>query len=418
MKAKVKKKRTGIKAMAWIVLLILLIGAGGVGGWFARVKFGSKAEADAETGGKAEEPAEVLAVDEFGNSILAKETYAMPRAMQLSAQALDEAQAEGKTVTVKIKAEVTPDNADNKAVDYLTSWGEGAEREAEPVSDYIEVNQEADGSAEADVVCKKAFGADTIYITVKTRDKGFTATCTVTFVGKADKIEITSSTLTTTSSASRGEYYALMTDTEYEFEVTVSNVFDQLGEYNLEVTSGLVCEKFYVTSLDYQGQGSYWTPVRGVASYIQSSSLLKSNFIQSVTLEDKKLKLNTGSKKLAVGYNEENGSPEGYPYGANANRKNMIINAIDYDPDSYDVPEGAPFEGVGEMVYGFDHTYELNYGSMSGVQMSDANKATIEKAYFYIRVKDTVSGVTAELRFFLGQSVTGVKIPENVGILG
>lgn len=416
MKAKTKKKGTGLKVIAWVVLGVLLIAAGGVGGWFARVKFAPKAGADADV--KAEEQAEVLGVDELGNVLYANETYAMPRAMQLSAQALDEAQAENKTVTVKIKAEVKPDNADNKSVDYLTSWGEGATRAEEPVSDYIEVNQEADGSAAADVVCKKAFGSDTILITVKTRDKGFTATCTVTFVGKADKIEITSPTLTATSSAARGEYYALMTDTEYEFDVNVSNVFDQLGEYNLEVESGLVCGGLYVTSLNYQGQGSYWTPVRGAASYIQSSSLPKSNFIQSVTLTDGKLKLTTGSKKLAVGYNEENGSPEGYPYGDNANRKNMIINAIDYDPDYDDVPEGAPFDGVSATVYGYEHTYSLEYVAKNGVQMSDANKETIEKAYFYIRVKDTVSGVTAELRFFLGQSVTGVNVTENVDILG
>ncbi len=418
MKAKAKKKGTGLKVIAWVVLGVLLIAAGGVGGWFARVKFAPKAEAGADAGGKAEEPAEVLAVDEFGNSILANETYALPRAMQLSAQALDEAQAEGKTVTVKIKAEVTPDNADNKAVDYLTSWGEGATRAEELVSDYIEVNQEADGSAEADVVCKKAFGSDTILITVKTRDKGFTATCTVTFVGKADKIEITSSTLTATSSASRGEYYALMTDTAYEFDVTVSNIFDQLGEYNLEISSGLVCGKLYTTSLSYQGQGSYWTPNRQPAEFVESKVLNVSNFIQSIKLEGGKIKLVTGAKKLAVGYNEGNGSPEGYPYGENANRKNMIINAVEYDRDSFDVPDGAPFEGVSDAVYGYEHTYELEHQGMNGVQMSDANKATIERAYFYIRVRDTVSGVTAEIRFFLGQSVTGVKIPENVGILG
>ena len=137
MKAKAKKKGTGLKVIAWVVLGVLLIAAGGVGGWFARVKFAPKAEAGADAGGKAEEPAEVLAVDEFGNSILANETYALPRAMQLSAQALDEAQAEGKTVTVKIKAEVTPDNADNAAVDYRTSWGEGATRSEQLVSDCI-----------------------------------------------------------------------------------------------------------------------------------------------------------------------------------------------------------------------------------------------------------------------------------------
>lgn len=130
--------------------------------------------------------------DGGGNPMTADMVYPMPSLMRISAMPLAEVNAAAlatPTVEVQIEATVTPENATNQDVDYSVAWGEGAQRSAEPVTDYLTVTQDTDGSKTATVTCKKAFGNDTIIITVTTRDGGFTATCTVVYEGVPNRIE-------------------------------------------------------------------------------------------------------------------------------------------------------------------------------------------------------------------------------------
>ena len=130
--------------------------------------------------------------DGEGNPMTADMVYPMPSLMRISAMPLAEVNAAAQataTVEVQIEATVTPENATNQDVDYSVAWGEGAQRSAELVTDYLTVTQDTDGSKTATVTCKKAFGNDTIIITVTTRDGGFTATCTVVYEGVPNRIE-------------------------------------------------------------------------------------------------------------------------------------------------------------------------------------------------------------------------------------
>lgn len=138
------------------------------------------------------ESEQAFVTDGKGNPMTADMVYPMPSLMRISAMPLAEVNAAAlatPTVEVQIEATVTPENATNQDVDYSVAWGEGAQRSAEPVTDYLTVTQDTDGSKTATVTCKKAFGNDTIIITVTTRDGGFTATCTVVYEGVPNRIE-------------------------------------------------------------------------------------------------------------------------------------------------------------------------------------------------------------------------------------
>ncbi|MBQ8427183.1 MAG: hypothetical protein IJX16_05445, partial [Clostridia bacterium] len=126
----------------------------------------------------------------------------------MTATASDGTQYIEKTLT----ATVLPTTAPNRKVDFIVEWGADATRASEPVSDYITVVQETDGSTTGKVRCLKAFTDDEIIITVKTRDGGFTDACTVTFVGFCSDIEFDTSALTVEDSVAHGgEHAVLMT---------------------------------------------------------------------------------------------------------------------------------------------------------------------------------------------------------------
>ncbi len=187
----------------WILTLLafILVGvmlAGVILGWFDK-----KEEPPAEQ----EQTEQAAVTDGDGNAMDEDIVYPMPAKMSFSAASFAEPLAQfgepsGTTVTdpdtdvtsqnsveVRIEATVTPANATNREVDFSVAWGDGAQRAAEPVTDYVTVTPESDGSRIATVVCKKGFGDDTILITVTTRDGGFQAICTVTFEGMPDSLK-------------------------------------------------------------------------------------------------------------------------------------------------------------------------------------------------------------------------------------
>ena len=177
----------------WVLTLIafILVGvmfAGIFCGWFER-----KEEQPAEE----EQTEQAAVVDENGNAMNEDTIYPMPAKMSFSAAALVEAQAVASTastiaersIEVQIEAYVTPENATNREVDFSVAWGDGAQRSAEPVTNYVTVTPQSDGSRIATVACSQGFGNDTILITVTTRDGGFQATCTVTFEGAPSSLK-------------------------------------------------------------------------------------------------------------------------------------------------------------------------------------------------------------------------------------
>ena len=257
-----------------------------------------------------EKPAEQTEVqqaavmDGEGNALDADTVYAMPAAMSLAAASLAQARAQfnepsGTTVTsdesvdVRIEAYVRPDDAANKKVDFSVSWGTAPTHGSEPVENYLTVTPDSDGSTTATVTCKKAFGDDTILITVTTREGGYTATCTVTFTGIADGISISGSTATKKSSSGRGEYYEVGTSKTYTFDISLTNAFD-------DVASDLSVKEIGGVGTMYFGNGSY-----NDGGYINFSNVtqkdigdLADEFITSATISGNTLTVKTGSKIL------------------------------------------------------------------------------------------------------------------------
>ena len=368
----------------WVLTLLafILVGvmlAGIILGWFEK-----KEEPPAE-----EEQTEQAAVmDGEGNAMDADTVYAMPEAMSFSAASLAQARAHfdepsGTTVTsdesvdVRIEAYVRPDDAANKKVDFSVAWGTAPTHGSEPVENYLTVTPGSDGSTTATVSCKKAFGDDTILITVTTREGGYTATCTVTFTGIADGISISGSTATKKSSSRRGEYYEVGTSKTYTFDISLTNAFD-------DVASDLSVKEIGGEGTMYFGNGSY-----NDGGYINFSNVtqkdirdLADEFITSATISGNTLTIKTGSKILENYYSS-------------------------YGPDEYFITDIYYDRYVIEMN---DDWSIKDYSDSFNNQNAKYNAENIGDCYFYVTVEDEISGLTQTVKLWLVSSVSGVSL--------
>lgn len=236
-----KRSDTVKWVISFFLILVLLVGM--VGTWVVLLR-------EDETPPAEEEQTEQAAVtDGEGNAMDADMVYPMPAKMSFNAQTFAQFGEPGsaavtseKSVEVRIEAYVIPENANNREVDFSVAWGEGAQRSAEPVTDYVTVTPESDGSRIATVSCKKAFGDDTIVITVTTRDGGFTATCTVTFEGTPNSLKFVYDDREYSST----EEITVQANAEYSVKLQLVGEFGEAGEKfgDFEVVSVTMQGKF------------------------------------------------------------------------------------------------------------------------------------------------------------------------------
>lgn len=371
----------------WVLTLFafILVGvmlAGVILGWFDK-----KEEPPAE-----EEQTEQAAVtDGEGNAMDEDIVYPMPEKMSFSAAAFAQPLAQfgepsGTTVTspqsvdVRIEAYVYPESAANKAVDFSVAWGNAPTHGSEQVSNYLTVTPDSDGSTTATVSCKKSFGDDTIIITVTTREGGYTATCTVSFTGIASGIEITSSTATKKSTSARGEYYELGTSKTYTFNIGLTNAFnDAAGNLSVTEVGG--------EGNMYFGNGSY-----NDGGYINFTDMVQKSigefaddFITSATISGNTLTVKTGSKILENYYSS-------------------------YGPDEYFITDIYYDRYVVEMN---DDWSIKDSSDTFRNQNAKSNAQNIGSCYFYVTVKDSISGLTETVRLWLVSSVSGVSLSQT-----
>ena len=371
----------------WVLTLFafILVGvmlAGVILGWFDK-----KEEPPAE-----EEQTEQAAVtDGEGNAMDEDIVYPMPEKMSFSAAAFAQPLAQfgepsGTTVTspqsvdVRIEAYVYPESAANKAVDFSVAWGNAPTHGSEQVSNYLTVTPDSAGSTTATVSCKKSFGDDTIIITVTTREGGYTATCTVSFTGIASGIEITSSTATKKSTSARGEYYELGTSKTYTFNIGLTNAFNDAAG-NLSVT------EIGGEGNMYFGNGSY-----NDGGYINFTDMVQKSigefaddFITSATISGNTLTVKTGSKILENYYSS-------------------------YGPDEYFITDIYYDRYVVEMN---DDWSIKDSSDTFRNQNAKSNAQNIGSCYFYVTVKDSISGLTETVRLWLVSSVSGVSLSQT-----
>ena len=227
----------------WVLTLLafILVGvmlAGIILGWF-------------EKSSSAEEQEQAAVIDGDGNAMDAGTLYRMPEKMTFTAAGSGMPLAQfgdpdGTTSTaraeVRIEAYVVPENANNREVDFSVAWDEGAQRSAEPVTDYVTVTPESDGSRVATVACIKGFGDDIILITVTTRDGGFQATCTVTFEGAPSSLKFMYNDTEYSSSSE----ITVQANAEYSVKLKLVGEFGEVGEKfgDFEVVSVTMQGKF------------------------------------------------------------------------------------------------------------------------------------------------------------------------------
>lgn len=147
--------------------------------------------------------------------------------------------AEGEYVEQTLTATVTPSTAQEKGVDWTVEWADGSD--ASDLSDYLTITPASDGSNVCYVRAYAAFDKD-IIITVTTRDGGYSATCTVSFVGNPSDMEINVSELTSIQDSGWGQQiYQLKTNRTYNLNIAFDNFFNQINpsfvpEYEVSIT--------------------------------------------------------------------------------------------------------------------------------------------------------------------------------------
>lgn len=265
-------------------------------------------------------------------------------------------------------------------MDYSIEWGNAPTHGDEEVTDYVTVAPDSDGSLTATVSCRQAFGDDKIIITVTTRDGGYTADCTVSFVGVASELSITPSGASSIQDDKRGAYYQLGTNKTYTFDINLDNIFHEVGSTNLTVSTGGFGSLYFGTV--------YVDSTTGVSRFSNMEKREMSDiaewFIESADISGTTLTVKTGTKLV------EN-------YSSHTENDEYFTGSYIYDR----------------------FVYEDEFGLTMGQTTADdyegkaqTNTAELPSCYFTITVTDSVSGLCDTVRFWLVSSVTGIRFEE------
>lgn len=334
-----------------------------------------------------------------------------------------------------LTATVLPKNATNQKVDYSIAWAQDASLKDSDVTEYVKVIQDSDGSLSATVRCYKAFANDKIVITCTTRDGNKTATCEVTYKGLATSMNITSANgLSLSNTEERGDYYLLYTGNDYTFNVELKDAFGgAVSTDNLKIeyrgeggVTKLSLTDFYFTSagelvarkdgkvttydldVDDDINGPSWNTVtlnNGTVSITPITSL--ENYIDvsdTATTVDLGMQVNDSKDD----------------YFANKvkhfNYTKTTSGAFNY----YKVPD---LYKVTEVILAGDVTYTvltpetdttgLTYNDQLGFYQHTVetnNEKNFAKAYFYVTITDTASGLTQTIRFWTTTPVQSVNL--------
>lgn len=375
MQNELNKHKSSDKLKWWLTLIaFLIVGvmlAGIISGWFNEKP---KTEEDIPQD-------EIVAVDPNGNEMNSETIYAMPQAMSFSSTALQMAKATSEDcVSVKIEAYVWPENASNRKVDYSVAWGSAPTYGSNDVTDYVTVSQANDGDTIATVSCYEAFGKDTIILTVTTRDGGFTDTCTISFAGIAEEMNIVNDNLMISNSNERGDFYLLGTGKTYEFDVAMGNIFDEVGNYDLSVSVDGVGEVYLGTAFSDPNSGFTYFE----SAELRQMSELVNEFIK-VELNGTILTITTDSTYIENYYSHS--APDEY----------YVVTYI------YDYFVMVDEWGlVGSAGGGFDYD-----------GTAQENQELLKSCYFTITVSDSVSGLSQTIKVWNEPSVGGVNLSKD-----
>lgn len=293
-------------------------------------------------------------------------------------------------ISKRLSATVEPANAVNKAVDYSLFWTADAEKIDEPVSDYVVIEQDSDGSLGATITCVAPFGDDVMVAQVTTRDGGYTAECVVTYVGIISEMSITSPTLNTVNTAERGDYYELFTSQIYTFNISLDNALHSVGTYDLSVSTGGVGEFYFCYGTEYRtvqyGPLAAPSNFEGWFAYANSDSVVTeqynlsdiSNRFISATLNGTEITVVVNSKALSNYYEKL----------SDTNRRFVYIGD----------------EPIYTSVLGNSQPYEFNTNAKT------INATNLPSAYFTLTVRDSVSNMAETIKLWVISGVDSVSL--------
>lgn len=203
------------------------------------------------------------------------------------------ATADDGIVSKILTATVTPENAENKTVDWSIYWADDAALKDSDISEYLTLTPTADGALTATVTCKKSFRGSVAYIKVTTRVGGYEALCSVTFTGIPSSLNVDTAALKTTSD---GEKY-LIANTSSGFAVNLANVFGDIDEsYYDKITVTVEGVGSFISGTCFVDRnGEHWNE----ATQIETVDSLKDNFVE-VNYQNKNITIQT--KKVVENY--------------------------------------------------------------------------------------------------------------------
>lgn len=273
-----KQKNIGVKALCSVLIILLIatisiaIPSKGFTDW-SKFKKNPQVE-QPDKPGEEQKPGggENIKVDQIeANGILLS---------------MAKATAEDGTVSKVLTATVTPENAENKTVDWTLYWADDAALKDSDISEYLTLTPTADGALTATVTCKKSFRGSVAYIKVTTRVGGYEALCAVTFTGIPSSLTVDTSALKTTSD---GENY-LIANTSSGFSVNLANVFGDIDEsyydkvtVSVEGVGSFIADDYFTNM-----SGSWWNQQEKTITV----DSIKDNFV-TVNYQNKSITIQT-----------------------------------------------------------------------------------------------------------------------------
>ena len=260
-----------------------------------------------------------------------------------------------------VKATIQPATASNQQVDWKVEWASNATLKNQKISDYLSVTPDSDGSLSARVDCFKSFIGNTAVLSATTRDSKIKGTCNIVFIGKATDIAVQSKAVKKTT-AERGEYYEVYPNKTHTFDINLSNVFNSVATPKFTVTKG--------------GNGSVnFGTLYGAPDVTTYTDITKKDinqftdkFITSATVSGTTLTIKTGDKKLEDFY-------------SSSQQDDAMWGTTYYDR----------YIEVDEFDFLMDDEYD---------KKAEQNVEWIKSCYFYVTVKDEVSGLSETIKLF------------------
>ncbi len=258
-----KTKKTNILTRVFILALSVLLG-------FMAIM---------TAGCNSTEPAEKATVPTFNI-----ETTATNGISLFSSEAVATA---NNTVSKTLTATVLPEQAEDKRVDWAIAWETNPFGDSAVVTDYVTVTPNSDGSNVATVTAHKGFVGATMKITCTTRVGGFTAECTVKYVGKPETVYLSGNGQTYNA----GAVIKLAPRSTYVFDTILDNT---LGAVDSKYDTGAVKNILSANSIVHvEGTFNFLTDEGQVAPLPSATLQPVQGAFFTATLSNNKLTITT-----------------------------------------------------------------------------------------------------------------------------